>query len=55
MVVVPVRLPASLLLELDEWVALARRSRSEAIRLWIENGLLQKPRRGWYKPKSDIL
>jgi len=55
MVVVPVRLPASLLLKLDEWVALARRSRSEAIRLWIENGLLQKPRRGWYKPKSDIL
>ena len=49
MVVVALRLPANLTVEIDKWANPAGRTRSEAIRLFIENGLMHKPPRGWIK------
>ena len=42
MVVTALRLPAGLTAEIDEWAGAVGRSRSEVIRLWIENGLGEK-------------
>jgi len=43
--VLTARVPRGLINQLEEWAKQSGMTRSEALRLFIENGLLRKPRR----------